>query len=191
LPGNYCSENITMSLEGEMDINKIRRCLHNDRIAQKELYDLYKTNMFVLCQMYFCDREEAKDALQEGFIKVFRDLYQYDHIKGALGSWIRKVMVNTCLEKLRKNKVNFQPIDDLNANVGYESDIFSDLTVKDLTKLIQLLPIGYRTVFNLYVIEGYTHMEIAEQLNISENTSKTQLMKAKNMLRNKIEAAFK
>lgn len=191
MPGNYYGENITMSLEGEMDSNKIKRCLHNDRVAQKELYDLYKTNMFVLCQMYFSDREEAKDALQDGFIKVFRDLYQYDNSKGALSSWIRKVMVNTCLEKLRKNKVNFQPIDDIQSNVGYDSNILSDLMVKDLTRLIQLLPIGYRTVFNLYVVEGYTHMEISDQLNISENTSKTQLMKAKNMLRNKIEAAFK
>ncbi|MBL0120683.1 MAG: sigma-70 family RNA polymerase sigma factor [Saprospiraceae bacterium] len=100
-------------------------------------------------------------------------------------------MVNTCLEKLRKNKVNFQPIDDIKNMVGYESNILSDLMIKDLTKLIQLLPIGYRTVFNLYVVEGYTHNEISEQLKISENTSKTQLMKAKNMLRNKIEAAFK
>ena len=180
-----------MSLEGEMDSYKIKQCIHNDRVAQKELYDLYKTNMFVLCMRYFSEQEEAKDALQEGFIKVFRDLYQYDSSKGALGSWIRRVMVNTCLEKLRKNKVNFQPIDDIKNMVGYESSILSDLMIKDLTKLIQLLPIGYRTVFNLYVVEGYTHNEISEQLKISENTSKTQLMKAKNMLRNKIEAAFK
>ncbi|MBK8602728.1 MAG: hypothetical protein IPN87_06410 [Saprospiraceae bacterium] len=82
---------------GEMDSYKIKQCIHNDRVAQKELYDMYKTNMFVLCMRYFSEQEEAKDALQDGFIKVFRDLYQFDASKGALGSWIRRVMVNTCL----------------------------------------------------------------------------------------------
>jgi RNA polymerase sigma factor (sigma-70 family) len=165
----------------------IKLCLKGDRAAQKELYEMYKVNMFALCQRYFSDIEDAKDTLQEGFIKIYRDLNQYSEDKGTLGSWIKKVFINTCLEKLRKNKLDFQSLDTATETIGFESTIVSDLNLRDLTLLIQNLPLGYRTVFNLYVIEGYSHKEIGEQLNISENTSKTQLMKAKNMLKNKLE----
>ena len=174
-----------------VDNQKIRLCIEGSRIAQKELYEAYKVNLYVLCQRYFADLEDAKDVLQEGFIKVFRDLHQFDAAKGHVSSWIKKVFVNTCLEKLRKKKLDFQKIDDHDYEVVYDPCIISDLNLKDLTKMIQKLPIGYRTVFNLYVIEGYNHQEIADQLGISESTSKTQLMKAKNMLRLRLEDVFK
>ncbi len=174
-----------------MDDQKIRLCIDGNRIAQKELYEAYKVNLYVLCQRYFSDLEDAKDTLQEGFVKVFKDLHQYDQAKGHVSSWIKKVFVNTCLEKLRKKKLDFRKIEDYEQEVVQDSCIISDLNMKDLTKMIQKLPTGYRTVFNLYVIEGYNHQEIAEQLGISESTSKTQLMKAKNMLRLKLDVVFK
>lgn len=180
-----------ITFQDNMDPLKIQLCLQGNRNAQKELYELYKNNMYVLCQRYFADSEDSRDTLQEGFIKVFRDLYQFDQTKGTLGSWMKKVFVNTCLEKLRKNKVDFQSLTMQSDSIGFEPNIISDLNVKDLTKIIQMLPSGYRTVFNLYVIEGYNHKEIGEQLNITESTSKTQLMKAKNMLRSRLEEILK
>jgi len=174
-----------------MDRQKIKLCIEGNRVAQKELYEAYKVNLYVLCQRYFFDIEDAKDALQEGFVKVFRDLHQYDEQKGHVSSWIKKIFINTCLEKLRKKKIDFQQISDFDQCAVHDSGILSDLNMKDLTRLIQNLPTGYRTVFNLYVIEGFNHQEIGDKLGISENTSKTQLMKAKNMLRNKLEEVFK
>jgi len=190
LAGNYLPGSFTI-LNRMMDIQKIRLCIEGNRMAQKELYEAYKVNLYVLCQRYFTDLEDAKDVLQEGFVKVFRDLHQYDEAKGHVSSWIKKVFVNTCLEKLRKKKIDFQKIEVNDHEVVFDSGILSDLNLKDLTKMIQKLPTGYRTVFNLYVIEGYNHLEIADQLGISESTSKTQLMKAKNMLRIKLEDVFK
>ncbi len=174
-----------------MDREKIKLCVEGNRMAQKELYEAYKVNLYVLCQRYFNDLEDAKDALQEAFVKVFRDLHQYDEQKGHVSSWIKKVFINTCLEKLRKKKIDFQQLGEYDHIHHYEPGVLSDLNMKDLTKMVQLLPVGYRTVFNLYVIEGFNHQEIADQLNISESTSKTQLMKAKNMLRNKLEEVLK
>lgn len=169
-----------------MDQLEIKACIKNDRTAQKRLYEAYKTRMYVLCQRYFSNLEDSKDALQEGFIKVFRDLYQYDSSKGGLGTWMNRVFVNTCLEKLRKKRVSFQSLGEQTEFIGFESTIISELNLKDLTKIIQLLPVGYRTVFNLYVIDGLSHKEISEQIEISESTSKTQLMKAKKMLKLKL-----
>lgn len=174
-----------------MHDQKIKLCIEGNRTAQKELYEAYKVNLYVLCQRYFTDPEDAKDALQEGFVKVFRDLHQYDSSKGHVSSWIKKVFINTCLEKLRKKKIDFQFLEDHSYHLTHDPGIIEELNLKDLIKMIQNLPTGYRTVFNLYVIEGYNHQEIAEQLGISESTSKTQLMKAKNMLRMKLEDVFK
>lgn len=174
-----------------VDSRLIKNCIDGNRGAQKELYESFKVNMYVLCQRYFSDLEDAKDALQDGFVKVYRDLYQFNDEKGNIGSWVKKVFVNTCLEKLRKKKVDFYALDDRAEVVAYDSGIVSELHLRDLTKMIQLLPAGYRTVFNLYVIEGYTHQEIGEILGISDNTSKTQLMKAKNLLRIKFEEILK
>ncbi|MBK9042344.1 MAG: sigma-70 family RNA polymerase sigma factor [Saprospiraceae bacterium] len=169
----------------------IKQCIAGNRSAQKELYESYKVTLFVLCQRYFNNIEDANDVLQEGFVKVFRDLHQYDDNKGHLISWIKKVFINTCLEKIRKKKLLFNQISESHYEVPNDADIISDLHLKDITKMIQSLPLGYRTVFNLYVIEGFNHQEIGQQLGISESTSKTQLMKAKNMLKGKLETILK
>jgi len=166
-------------------------CLRNDRKAQRALYEEYKVQMFRLCLRYARDRQEAEDLLQEGFIAVFRDLKNYTGA-GALGGWIRKVMVNNALQHIRKTKYRFQSIDSVQLNEYEEITIDEEdqPRVKELTKCLQSLPDGYRTVFNLYVIEGYTHKEIAKVLSISESTSKSQLFKAKGMLRKLLEKSM-
>jgi RNA polymerase sigma factor (sigma-70 family) len=174
-----------------MNPSLIKQCIAGNRSAQKELYESYKVTLFVLCQRYFSDTEDANDVMQEGFVKVFRDLHQYDQNKGHLVSWIKKVFINTCLEKIRKKKVLFNQLSENQYEMASDSDIISDLQLKDITKIIQSLPLGYRTVFNLYVIEGFNHQEISQKLGITESTSKTQLMKAKNMLRGKLEMVLK
>jgi RNA polymerase sigma factor (sigma-70 family) len=173
-----------------METPKIKLCIEGNRIAQKELYDSYKNALFVLCQRYFNNTDDAQDALQDGFIKVFRDIHQFDGLKGSIYSWLKKVFVNTCLEKLRKKKLEFISVDDIQVTSSYEPEVLSSLSLKEITNLIQSMPTGYRTVFNLYIIEGYSHLEIAQLLGISESTSKTQLMKAKNFLKDKLKLVF-
>ena len=144
--------------------------------------------MFRVCLRYANDRSEAEDMLQEGFIIAFRDLKNYRG-EGVLGAWLRRVMVNIALQYIRKRKKLFPSVDlqELGEQFQNDEDIHADLNAKALTKLIQQLPPGYRTVFNLYVVEGFTHKEIAEQLGITESTSKTQLFKAKAMLKGMLE----
>jgi len=166
----------------------VKGCLGGDRHSQRALYERFKVPMFRLCLRYAKDGPEAEDLLQEGFIKVFSDLHQFKH-RGALGGWIRRVMVNIALQHIRKNKQLFTnvEIETMEDRHSTDENIFAELGAKNLTKMIQQLPPGYRAVFNMYVIEGYSHKEIADQLNISENTSKSQLSKAKATLRKRLE----
>ena len=160
--------------------------LKGDPNAQRQLYDRYKVSMFRLCLRYARGRDEAEDFLQEGFIRVFKDLNQFT-AKGPLGAWIRKVVLNTVLQEIRrKSKFKEVELDEIMFQLPSEVDIEGALNAKVITEIIQQLPLGYRTVFNLFAIEGYSHKEISEQMGISESTSKTQLLKAKKWLRNKI-----
>ena len=167
----------------------IEGCLKGDPQAQRELYEQYQVPLFRLCLRYGSSREEAEDMLQDGFLKVFSDLGQYRG-EGALGGWIRRVVLNVVLQHLRRQK-HLPVTTEIEAVAELADDsaeqLFSQLRAKALVALIQQLPPGYRTVFNLYVIEGYAHQEIAEMLGISENTSKSQLSKAKAMLRRVLE----
>lgn len=174
----------------EQKENKIiRKCLKNKAQAQRELYELYKVKWFMICLRYARNKMEAEDMLQEGLISVFKELKQFDPGRATFSSWSNKVMVNAALQHLRKwKKLNFtETVDDYENKVAYDENVFETLGAKELTVMVQNLPEGYRVVFNLYVIEGYKHKEIAEILSISENTSKTQLLKAKRMLRNQLE----
>lgn len=132
---------------------------------------------------------EAEDMLQEGLISVFKELKQFNPERASFSAWSNKVMVNASLQYLRKwkNLKYTEDVADHQHQVASDENIFDKLGVKELTTMVQQLPDGYRIVFNLYVMEGYKHKEIAEQLSISENTSKTQLLKAKKMLRNQLE----
>lgn len=171
------------------EIKIIKKCLRNDAQAQRELYDLHRVKWFMICLRYAHNKDEAQDMLQEGLISIFKDLKQYDPKKSAFSAWSNKVVVNAALQHLRKwKKLSFnQDMEDYENQLIYEEDVFDTLGAKELTAFVQALPDGYRVVFNLYVLEGYKHREIAEILGVSENTSKSQLLKAKKMLRNQLE----
>lgn len=172
-----------------MELSKIiKKAVKGDPRAQRYLYDEYRVMLFTVCLRYARDRSEAEDILQEGFIKIFRDLRQLkDH--RTLAGWMRRVMVNTALQYLRKWRREFQHADSDNWKSMAETGetVLDKLGAQELIELLKKLPDGYRTVFNLYVIDGYSHAEIAEQLGISVSTSKTQLFKAKAALRALLE----
>ncbi len=133
-------------------------------------------------------RHDSEDLLQESFIRIYKALQSYDHQKGQFYTWAKRITINCCLESLRKKKLSldFDQIIDFVDKKDINPNAIDRLNLQDLTKLIMTLPKGYRTVFNMYTIDGYKHREIAEELKISENTSKTQLMKAKKLLQEKI-----
>lgn len=166
------------------ELQLARQCIRGNAEAQRTLYEMFKVPMFRLCLRYAHNRQTAEDMLQDGFIVAFRDLKQYKG-KGALGGWIRKVMVNVALQHIRKHSKLFavEELDSAYHLASKNESIYDQLGVKELTLLIQQLPDGYRMVFNLYVVEGYPHKEIATLLGISESTSKSQLFKAKAQLR--------
>ncbi|QCK14091.1 RNA polymerase sigma factor [Mangrovivirga cuniculi] len=157
-------------------------CKKQKRNAQKELYDRYSGRMHAICRRYISDSLEAEGVMVKGFMKIFEKIDQYE-FQGSFEGWMRKIMVNEALMYLRKNK-NMWPESDLNAasNVQDYNSLSNSLEAEDLLKLIDKLPQGYRTVFSLYAIDGFSHKEIAEKLNISENTSKSQLSRARSQL---------
>lgn len=149
------------------------------------LYGKYKKMIFLVCLRYAKNRQEAEDFLQDSFIQIFRNLNKYDASKGPFEPWIKKLAVNICLQHLRKSSFKFlisnlSDIMYIPDNSGF--NVLDDLSLQELTKTIQKLPAGYRTVFNLFVLDGFSHKEIADVLEISENTSKTQLFKARKFL---------
>ena len=165
----------------------VKKCIEGDNRAQKKLFDLFAPKLFGVCLRYMKDHDLAQDTLQDGFVKIFTKLSHYNG-KGSFEGWMRRITVNTCLDQLRKDqklKVN-TPIDDVSFLVKDNHWIEEELTAKDLLKLVESLPDGYRVVFNMFAIEGYSHKEIAEQMNISENTSKSQFSRAKSHLRRKL-----
>lgn len=166
----------------------VNGCIRHDAHYQQTLYKKYKVEMFMLCLRYTKNRVEAEDLLQEGFIQVFKDLAQFDSAKGSLQGWVRKVVLNKALQHVRKKRLQFADGDISNfANqVPKNEDIISMLSAQEIILLIQELPMGYQVVFNLFMIEGYSHLEIAERLKISVNTSKSQLRKARLTLQQKI-----
>jgi RNA polymerase sigma factor (sigma-70 family) len=165
----------------------IRGCLNGNRNAQKQFYEHFAPKMMGVCLRYADDVEMAEDFLQEGFIKVFASLKSF-RSEGSVGAWVRKVMVNTALEILRKNDVLKHSV-DIETAYSVSDDIpdaFRQLTTAELLEHIQALPAGFRTVFNLFAIEGYAHQEIAGMLGISEGTSKSQYARAKVWLQKRI-----
>ena len=139
-----------------------------------------------VCLRYAYNEHEAEDLLQDSFIKAFNKIESYQN-KGALGGWLRKLTLNTALEQYRKNKNINQTIELNEVNNSIEDEAIENLELEDLVKKIQQLPIGFRTVFNLYAVEGFNHREIGEMLNISDGTSKSQYSRARQLLRKMIE----
>ncbi|MBR9922673.1 MAG: sigma-70 family RNA polymerase sigma factor [Bacteroidetes bacterium] len=163
----------------------IEGCKKENRTAQKALYDQYASLMFSICLRYVKNRADAEDVMIEGFYKIMSKINQYSG-QGSFEGWMRRVMVNEALMFLRKNS-NFKMMVEVDqADRPTVAKIEHELAAQDILKLLDKLPTGYRTVFNLYVIEGLKHREIADELGISINTSKSQLILAKKRLREMI-----
>jgi RNA polymerase sigma factor (sigma-70 family) len=158
-------------------------CLHNNASSQEALYNRFSPRMLGVCYRFAKNREDAEDMLQEGFIKIFTQIHQYRN-EGALEGWIRRIVVHTCINILKKNKKFSDSVDISYASSlrTTEDNIPSMVQAKQVVECIRLLPMGYRTVLNLYAIEGYSHREIGEMLDIEESTSRSQYTRAKVML---------
>lgn len=170
--------------------NIVKGCISGNRKSQEKLFNLFSSEMFGVCLYYSKDYTEAEDTLHEGFMKVFHKIDQFEN-KGSLTGWIRKVMVNTALEKFRKQHLLYALGDDYENNEDIDPvNVISDLSASDLINLIRELSPKYRMVFNLYAIEGYSHKEISEMLGISEGTSKSNLARARYVLQNKVRKHF-
>ena len=171
-----------------IDLQLIDLCIKGDRASQKVLYNRLAPRMFPLCIRYIGNREMAEDVLQDGFITLFTKLGDYKG-DGSFDGWARKIFVNTALMSLRK-KDALKMSEDLEAIRGMKDDLPSqnqNIGYKELMELVMELPPGFRTVFNMYAIEGYSHKEISDTLGISETTSRTQLSRARIWLQNKIK----
>jgi RNA polymerase sigma factor (sigma-70 family) len=157
----------------------IRQCVSDSPDAQKLLFEKFVTPMARLCTRYLRDSDTAQDAMMEGFMKVFGQLrrfeYQGEH---SLGVWIRKIMVNECLMKLRSDRTRFF-MDVSDQHLEIQQATADHFSAGDILALVESLPVGYRTVFNLYAVDGYSHREIAEMLKISESASRSQLTHAR------------
>lgn len=167
----------------------IKRCIQGDVKAQRNLYNAYRTRWYMLSMRYGKTKVEAEDILQEGLIKIYRDLHQYNADRGAFSTWSSRVLVNAALRFLKKNQWQntFSDISENPELVSHDEPVYAQIERKELTEMIRTLPLGYRVVFNMYCIEGYSHKEIAEQLEVSVGTSKSQLSKAKKTLRALLE----
>jgi len=161
----------------------LKGCLNNEGSAQRELYNRYSSKMLAVCYRYAHNREDAEDMLQEGFIKVFLQMHTFEN-RGAFEGWIRRIIVHTCINILKKNKKFNESVDIIHATgiQVREDSVPAIIQAKQVVESIRLLPIGYRTVLNLYAIEGYSHREIAAMLDIEESTSRSQYTRAKAML---------
>lgn len=178
-----------MSKSENIEAKLLKACLKNDRKAQSQLYEKYKVAMFNLCQRYAKNSEEAEDILQEGFFKVFTNLEKFRG-ESTLGGWIKGVMINTALMHLRTaNRKLFPtvPLDGLESDFASDEDVFEQFGASAILQMLQQLPPGYRAVFSLYAVEGFSHKEIAQKLDILESTSRSQFLRAKALLKKSLE----
>lgn len=167
----------------------IKGAIKKDPRSQRFLYDIYKSRWYMICLRYMSNKDDANDALQNGLINIFSKVNLFNPIKGNFGSWTSRIIANDCIMLLRKRSKGFNNIELSDSHVIYDinESALDILSRKELMDLIQKLPDGYRVVFNMFVIEGFSHKEIAEKLSISEGTSKSQLFKAKKMLKQALE----
>lgn len=172
------------------DIELINGCLKNDRKAQEQLYRKYANEMFGLCLAYESDRDQAKDVLQDAFIKVFRSLKNYNH-KGSLKGWIRRVIVNTAIDHFRKkgDQSRFIELEQVQHEVQEQKNVLDDYNETDILFHVKKLPEKAKLVFNLFALEGFSHKEIAQKLEITEGTSKSQFNRARMLLQQNIKAS--
>jgi RNA polymerase sigma factor (sigma-70 family) len=170
------------------DATLIIECVNGNPRAQRLLFDKFARKMFSVCLRYAKNEEQAEDVLQDGFVKVFVKLKDFKS-EGSLEGWIRRIMVNTALDQIRKNnkQLGDTNIDDVGYKIENNDFIVENMMAEDLMKMVQAMPDGYKVVFNMFAIEGYSHSEIADTLGISENTSKSQYSRARAYLRERLE----
>ncbi len=180
---------LTLNLEySEKDF--IEACVRKERWAQRKLYEEFYGKMHSVCLRYAKDPDEAKDILHEGFIKVFRHIAKYNP-GTSLNAWIKRIMVNTCIDYYRKvSRRRTEDIDNARDKFSDTPDAISQCSAKDIMKSVQDLSPAYRSVFNLYVVEGFSHREIGEKLGITESTSRSNLVKARMKLREALASKF-
>lgn len=166
-------------------------CINGNRKMQEELYRIFSPKMFAICMRYCSNYQEAEDLLQEGFIKVFGNISRFRN-EGSFEGWMKRIFVNTAIEGFRKNHFlnNMMEVEEMKNDIVQEDD-FHQLSAADLLRMVQALSPGYRTVFNLYAIEGYNHQEIADMLGISVGTSKSQLARARYILQKMVLSSQK
>ncbi len=168
------------------DADLIKGCIEGDRRMQKQLYDQFSPKMYAVCLRYMGNADDAQDILQEGFIKIFKNLERFRG-EGSFEGWVRRIFVNTAIEHIRKKKLNLS-LTEKEDTIEYKSvSAVDNINEKDLLKIVSDLSPGYRSVFNLYVVEGFSHKEIGELLGINEGTSKSQLARARMILQQKIK----
>jgi RNA polymerase sigma factor (sigma-70 family) len=168
----------------------ITGCRERNPLAQKELYEMFKTRMFGICLRYAGNYDDAQDIMQDGFVKIFEKIDQFG-FKGAFEGWVRKIMVNTALERYR-SQYQVININDNLKEVDYEhsEEFSSDVDARELVRFIQELSPKYRIVFNMFAIEGYSHKEISEMLGVTEGTSKSNLSRARDILQEKVNRFY-
>lgn len=177
-------------INGRTEKEILKACLKGDRQAQKDLFYLYSGKMMAVCLRYARNQQEAEDILQDGFIRVFTYLNEFNYA-GSFEGWVRRIIINTAIKHTQKKSFS-------NEDTGLEHikedsvdpDVLSMLSEAELIKMISELPDGYRTIFNLFAIEGYSHKEIAKLLNIEEGSSRSQLVKARRILQSKVNKLY-
>jgi RNA polymerase sigma factor (sigma-70 family) len=169
----------------------IKRCQRNEEQAQKQLYDLFYPTIFGVCKRYIKNEEDAKDIMIESFVKIFNKIIEF-RFEGSFEGWVKRIAMTESLMHLRKHKIYFEDIDKSNVhNIDDESEEMDiDISYTQILSLFDKMPDGYRTVLNLYVVDGLKHKEIAEQLGISINTSKSQLILARKKMQELLKSNF-
>ena len=170
------------------DLTLVNECAKGNSKAQRALFDKFAPKMLAVCQRYLRNSQEAEDVLQDGFVKVFQKIVDFK-MEGSLEGWIRRIVVNTALDTIRKNKklLNDVQVEEVQYKVSFTDHQFDGMDLAQLMKLIDGMPDGYRIVFNMFAIEGYSHKEIADTLGVTENTSKSQYSRARAFLRTQLE----
>ena len=174
----------------QQESNLIKACVLKERWAQKELYETYYGKMIGVCLRYSNNHDDARDILHEGFIKVFRNIHKYKP-GTSLGAWIRRIMINTSIDYYRKSiRRRTEDLDQAQHKTSKGNDPISNVSAKEIMQCVQKLSPAYRAVFNLYAIEGYSHKEISKKLDISESTSRSNLVKARTKLKHMLSSKY-
>jgi RNA polymerase sigma factor (sigma-70 family) len=163
----------------------IEGCKKEDKVCQRELYNMFAGKMMAVCIRYAKDRMEAEDILQDGFIKLFDNVSNFRK-EGSFEGWVKRIFVNTALNKIRNKRYDFKEIDNISLNLSFDDFLIEKMSENDILELINTMPEGYKYVFNLFAIEGFSHKEIADSLGIEEASSRSQYSKAKKYLQQKI-----